>query len=188
MAVRDGPVNLYVVRAPDGPICIDAGWRRQQAARGFRELGLRTPDVRAVFLTHTHRDHAGCLSLFPEADVYVSTHEAHSRTVAGQRVHAVADGQVVTAAGCRVKALEVPGHTAGSLAFIVEGSMLFTGDTLSLKGGLVRPFPFCFNRNNRVLARSIRRLAAIDGLACLLTAHNGVSHDPVHAFSRWRQT
>ena len=187
MAIRDGPVNLYVVKGTEGLVCIDAGWRMSPVARGFAALGLRVDDVRAVFLTHTHRDHAGCLSLFPGADVFVGTHEVPLRQVRERPVNTVRDGATVMAAGCRVRVIEVPGHTSGSLAFLVAERMLFSGDALSLKRGRVKPFPFWLNWDSKALARSIRRLAAIEATACLLTAHSGISCDMERAFSRWRR-
>ena len=65
--VRDGMVNFYVVEAPDGLVCVDAGWRASAVARGFAKLGLAESDVVAVFLTHMHWDHARGCRAFPRA-------------------------------------------------------------------------------------------------------------------------
>ena len=38
-AVRDGFMNLYVLKATGGLVCFDAGWRSATIARGFEALG-----------------------------------------------------------------------------------------------------------------------------------------------------
>ncbi len=189
MAVRDGLVNLYVIEGSEGLLCVDAGWRTSVVARGFSELGLSARDVAAVLVTHLHWDHARCLRMFPDAEVFVSEHERPAvdlrSNCARRPFRKVTDGQMVMAAGLGVKVIGTPGHTHGSVSYLVEDRLLFTGDTLRLWHGKVRPFPSCFNKDRISLNKSIGRLSQIKGVECLLTAHNGVSCDVEDAFSPW---
>src|SRR5690606_13711014 len=42
----------------------------------------------------------------------------------------VPDGFELEAGGLRLRALHIPGHTRGQLAFVVNDELVFTGDTL----------------------------------------------------------
>ena len=191
MAVRDGMVNLYILKAPCGLVCIDTGWRPARVTRGFEELKLDIKDVKAVLLTHLHRDHARCLPLFEHAEIVVGEHErspfftrspisTHHQT----RAH---DNQTLSSGGLAIRVVHTPGHTSGSVSYVVENSMLFTGDTLRLKHGKALPFLHGFNADEQGLKQSIKRLAGIEGLDCLLTSHNGISRDVKGAFDQWGQ-
>lgn len=190
MAVRDGMVNFYILKAPDGLVCIDTGWRSASVAKGFEALGLNTQDVTAVLLTHLHWDHARCLSLFGRAEVFVGERETAPvlmrRSIHTQDLKRVKGDQSVSTSGLAVRVVDTPGHTLGSVSYVVDNNLLFSGDTLRLKHGKVLPFLSWLNRDGRVLNRSIHTLAEIKGIACLCTAHNGICRDTGKAFSPWR--
>ena len=184
LAVRDGFVNLYIVCSADGLVCIDAGWRPAAVARAFGALGLALADVRAVFLTHLHWDHARALGLYPEAQLYVGALEVPRRP--GRPWVCLDDGESVTAGGVAVQAVGTPGHTPGSMSYVVAGRLLFTGDALRLRHGAAVPFPACFNRDGAAVRRSLRKLAGLAGIEHLLSAHTGATRAVATAFARWR--
>jgi len=191
VAVRDGLMDFYVVEAPAGLICIDAGWCATRILRAFRALGLAAQDVAAVLLTHLHWDHARCWALYPDAQVFVGECEVPSpfaRQAETPRPWVrVRGGRTIAVAGLPVEVIDTPGHTAGSLSYVVDGRLLFTGDTLRLQRGRVLPFLSCLNQDNGALANSIRKLSGIDGVERLLTAHSGTARDLARAFSLWRE-
>lgn len=190
MSLRDGLVNMYIVKASTGLVCIDTGWRASRIRKGFDTLKLPIRDVAAVFLTHLHWDHAGCAGLFPDAMIFVGEHETPA--LFGKRQKStphwvkVRDNQEITVADLSVRVVNTPGHSAGSVSLLVDGKFLFTGDGLRLRHGKALSFPSCFNQDQNRHIRSIRRLAGIDGVEWLLTGHSGVSDNLDLAFSRWR--
>lgn len=190
-AIRDGFMNLYVLKAADGLVCFDAGWRPAMVARGFEALGLNPQDVVAVFLTHLHWDHARSVGLFRNAEVFVGKHEVPAQAPKWLKpvrgLTGVTEGQMQKAAGISVQVVETPGHTSGSVSYLAGDRFLFCGDVIRLRQGEVFPFPFWFNRDSRALAQSVRKLAGLNGIECLLTAHTGFTADPAHAFRRWRE-
>lgn len=186
LAIRDGFVNLYVARSAAGLVCIDAGWRPAAVGREFAKLGLAPQEVRAVFLTHRHWDHARGLALYPQAQVFVGSRERRQRPVPMSAWQPLADGQTVVAAGIQVQAVATPGHTLGSISYVVAGTLLFTGDTLRLRHGRALPFHACCNRDGQALRASLRRLAGLVGIERLYSAHSGATREVAAAFAGWR--
>ena len=189
--IWDGFMNLYVLKTAGGLVCFDAGWRPAMAARGFGALGLNPRDVVAVFLTHLHWDHARSTSFFHNAEVFVGKHEIPAEVPKWlkpvRRLTGVTEGQMLSAAGISVRVFETPGHTPGSVSYLAGERFLFSGDVIRLRQGEAFPFPFWFNRDSRALAQSVRKLAGLNGIECLMTAHNGFTTDVAHAFSHWRE-
>jgi glyoxylase-like metal-dependent hydrolase (beta-lactamase superfamily II) len=54
-------VNVYLIRTPDGPVCVDAGWALEESRRaldeGLHGLGHEVGDITRFLVTHAHRDH-----------------------------------------------------------------------------------------------------------------------------------
>ena len=80
LALRDaflGISNVVLVFAPDGPMLFDTGafGLRPAVIKGLAKHGLTPSDVKTVFLSHLHWDHAHNVDLFPEAHVVVSRRE-----------------------------------------------------------------------------------------------------------------
>lgn len=187
-AIQDGLVNFYVVEAPEGLICFDIGWRQSSVKRGFESQGLDIRNVTAVFVTHMHWDHARCLRMFPGTRVFCGAHESASvfmkRWMAKHPFERIRDDQTVAVAGLSVHAVDTPGHTQGSVSYVVEGRWLFTGDTCRIQSGRVFPFPAWFNRDETALGESIQKLAQIEGVECLLTSHSGICRNVADAFKK----
>lgn len=186
-AISDGFVNYYVVEAPTGLICVDAGWRAGRLLREFKSVGLDTRNVAAVFFTHLHWDHALTAGMFPGAELFIGAGEIPSafikRRFSNLSLTTVAEGQSVRVAGATVQGIHTPGHTCGSMSYLVEGRWLFTGDTIRLSHGRALPFLACFNRDGKALERSIRVLAQIGAAECVLTSHSGLCRDLKGAFN-----
>ena len=120
--------NTYLVAAAEGgeAFFVDAGGPVQPLIDKAQELDL-TPTH--VLLTHRHGDHVQQLGELLERwpDLVVLAHPAER--VPGTTGDLQPDEEV-TAGGLTVKALHTPGHTAGMLALLVDGTDVFTGDTL----------------------------------------------------------
>lgn len=54
-------VNVYLIRTPDGPVCVDAGWALDESRRALdaalHDLGHEVGDITRFLVTHAHRDH-----------------------------------------------------------------------------------------------------------------------------------
>ncbi len=84
----------------------------------------------AVYCTHHHADHVGGLAdlcaEFPGLEVY--GHDSDRKRIQGMN-RALTDGSKIRIGRISGQVLHTPGHTLGSICYLVE-DVLFTGDTL----------------------------------------------------------
>jgi len=207
--VKDGIVDVGVIDIGDGKVAlVDAGNDAQGKAI-LAELSRRKlgPDaVEAVLLTHGHQDHmAGC-HLFPHASIYalaadVALAEGREggkgpltklfpvKPTGVKITRALADGETLTLGSRTVRVFAIPGHTAGSAAYLVNG-VLFLGDSAgSSSSGALMGAPWAVSDDQaqnhaslHALGERLRPEAAT--IKALVPAHSGVLHglDPLLAF------
>ncbi len=94
------------------------------------------------------------------------------------------DGEELVLGGCRVKAIATPGHTPGSMAYLLDGRYLFTGDTLGFSKGTAKPY--FIGMDKRGQAASIAKLADLQGIDWLCTGHSGWRDDCAAVMGKWR--
>ncbi len=122
--------NTYIVADEVGgsAVMIDAGGPVAPLLEFLRRGQLT---LTHVLLTHHHDDHVADLDevrrQFP--DVPVLIHELERRDVPGA-TGTMAPGQRIETGALVVEPIHTPGHTAGMLSLLVDGSDVFTGDTL----------------------------------------------------------
>jgi glyoxylase-like metal-dependent hydrolase (beta-lactamase superfamily II) len=179
---------IYLARTDSGVIAIDLGWvsAGPRLRAGLRRLDARPEDVEHVFLTHSHRDHIrgwravrGASFHLALLDVATFTggvqhRDLSSRVAAGIFRHAyptVADSLDVrpfagdtffTFGRDTVRAFLMPGHTAGSAAYLFR-NVLFVGDALAyayLQGFRLakRAFTVDWDQNRASVASLWRRV------------------------------
>lgn len=128
---------------------------------GLAGLGIELAQVTDILVTHIHLDHAGAAGwLARDTGATVHVHSvgaphladpakllASARRIYGDamdslwgetiptpagQVHALADGEVVDAAGLAVQAVDTPGHAWHHMAYLWEGRC-FTGDVAAVR-------------------------------------------------------
>ncbi|MFN4070699.1 MAG: MBL fold metallo-hydrolase, partial [Thermus caldifontis] len=169
----EGVIASFLLESKEGPVLMETGpestYPRLEAA--LRQEGVDPKEVRHVFVTHIHLDHAGAAWRFAElgATVYVHPRGAphlvdpsrllasaeriygamlkplwgELKGIAQAQVRALADGEVVDLGGLRVQALETLGHASHHHAYLVEG-LLFAGDVAGVRiapGPVLPPTP-----------------------------------------------
>lgn len=166
--------NCFIVEAPEQTaVVIDPGAEAEVITAELESRGLT---LQKILLTHGHFDHIGAAAALKEkygAQVYIS---AVDEELLDDKVKSVAylmpeipfhpveadvrikEGDVISQGSMKISVMETPGHTAGSVCFIIE-DCIFTGDTL-FHGTIGRTDHFSGDTQTEL--QSVKRLAALD--------------------------
>jgi glyoxylase-like metal-dependent hydrolase (beta-lactamase superfamily II) len=124
-----GPIdnNVFVLRCRQtgDALLVDAANEHDQLLGCCRDLG-----VRQVVETHGHWDHIQAVPALRDAGYEVAVAAADAAMLPSyDRV--LDDDAVLKVGRLKIRTIATPGHTPGSMCFLVEGSpVLLTGDTL----------------------------------------------------------
>jgi hydroxyacylglutathione hydrolase len=157
---------LWLLQDRAGALVVDPG----DAAAVLAALHQTGARLEAILVTHHHADHTGGVQ---------ALHEATGARVYGPALESipgpcepVTGGQQVQALGLSFEVIDVPGHTAGHIAYYCEAPgggqppLLFCGDTL-FSGGCGR----LFEGSPAQMLDSLDRLAQLPAETRVCCAH-----------------
>ena len=181
---------------------IDAGvWATVPLLQNYlKQIGRSPEEVSMVPLTHAHPDHiGGCLAIKKASNAPFYAHrgdrpwiediEKQYRERPIPNLFELIEGPVPISRelkegdtlswdqGKTVRVFETPGHSVGSLSFLLEEEgVLITGDAIPAAGSL----PIYVDPQASV--QSIQKLRKVPGVTRLLSAwHEPISGDQIHA-------
>ena len=167
---RAGIIAATALQTEDGTVLFDTGAEStfDSVDTALRQIGSDRKDVRHVFLSHIHFDHAGAAWRFAElgATIYVHPRGAphlidpaklvNSATrifgnqmeklwgrvmpIPEERLKVLHDGDVVRIGDVEVRAIETPGHATHHHVYTWEDN-LFGGDVAGVRLGSGPPIP-----------------------------------------------
>lgn len=156
-AFRDN--YIWLLRHGTQATVVDPG-DAQPVLRHLAENGL---SLAAILITHHHADHTGGIAALLDRAA-VPVHGPARESIPGVS-HRVGDGDRVRVPGADFRVMDIPGHTAGHVAYYAAPN-LFCGDTLFAAGcGRV------FDGTPAQLHTSLERLAALPGDTQVHCAH-----------------
>jgi hydroxyacylglutathione hydrolase len=126
-AFRDN--YIWLIREGRAAAVVDAG----DAAPVIAHIEREDLELCAILCTHHHNDHVGGnRALLSQWNVPVFGPK--NETIPG-RTQALSEGDAIVVPGVNLalSVLDIPGHTAGHIAFVGEG-LVFCGDTLFAAG------------------------------------------------------
>ncbi|UXX80405.1 MBL fold metallo-hydrolase [Reichenbachiella carrageenanivorans] len=204
-------IASYLLPTADGPVLIETGPYATfaQLKRGVAQAGYQLSDIKHVFLTHIHLDHAGAAWALAETGAHIYLHpfgaknmEDPSRLMeSAKRIYQdrmdelwgdmkpipadqliqVADDQVIEIGNLAIKSLHTPGHAKHHIAWQV-GEAIFTGDVAGVKidqGPVVPPCPPP-DINLEDWQASIARLRQANPKVLYLTHYNKIENVDSH--------
>jgi glyoxylase-like metal-dependent hydrolase (beta-lactamase superfamily II) len=166
-------IASFLVETPAGPVLIESGPEStfQQLVQAVAKTGYSIHDIKHVFLTHIHFDHAGAAWKLAELGARIYVHPKGAMHLAsperlwdsaakiyGEQMEMlwgrmapidvsllteVQDGQVIPLGDKGIKALHTPGHAVHHISWKYE-DIIFTGDIAGVKikkGPVVPPCP-----------------------------------------------
>jgi len=119
--------NSYILTCPDtgDGLLVDAPAEGSAIMRAAKHT-----KATHILVTHSHADHIGALSeLKSRLRVPVAIHRLDMKALSVKPEILLEDGQEVAFGKARLRVIHTPGHTPGSLCFLV-GKHLLSGDTL----------------------------------------------------------
>jgi metallo-beta-lactamase class B len=153
------PSAAYAIETSEGLVLVDSGLESDAGVlkSQLERLGLDATQVRAVLITHAHLDHSGgaeAVRAASGARIYAGQgdagviraggpHEAFfsAFSLPGGKLHPTTidvelkGGESIDFGDTRIQALATPGHTPGSICYVMTFSgrrVLFTGDVISM--------------------------------------------------------
>lgn len=157
-------MNTYIYRAPEGCVMIDTGYAHslKSVEKRAKRHGISMSEIRYVFSTHAHDDHAGflneLLSKYPDIEV-IASNRAMPTLMMGQNSFAGGCSGFMAFVFCRFLGLvgkgkhlfpaiderhtgrfiEISPRNAAGAEKLLHGKILFTpghtSDSVSLKSG-----------------------------------------------------
>ncbi|MBA3961350.1 MAG: MBL fold metallo-hydrolase [Chthoniobacterales bacterium] len=167
---RPGIIAATAVETSDGLILFDTGPESTftNVADGLRKVGFEPDDVRHVFLSHIHLDHAGAAWRFAELGATTYVHprgaphlldprkliESAKRIfgdemdklwgriapVPAERLRVIEDGEIIRVGNLEVRAIATPGHASHHHVYVWDDSV-FGGDIAGVQLGGAPPVP-----------------------------------------------
>ncbi|MGK4002888.1 MBL fold metallo-hydrolase [Sorangium sp. So ce1036] len=178
--------SLLVDPVSKGAIVIDPGGDFDEIRARLERAGAQ---VAAIVHTHTHIDHVGATAplqrwsgaaariheadrflydMLPIQAAFLGVATPETCEIDGD----LNDGAIVKAGGLDLHVLHTPGHTPGSVSFLIEskaGAVAFTGDTL-FRRGIGRTD--LWGGDSQAIFSSIRRkLLTLDPSTRVVTGH-----------------
>jgi len=100
-------------------------------------------EITHVLVTHPHLDHVAGLAEAREriGNPPLVAHAEAAAELDEEVAEEIGDGKKLATGGLEIEAISTPGHAAGHLAFLVDGSDVFTADVLfkGTVGGTMAP-------------------------------------------------
>lgn len=171
-AFEDNYVFLLVDERAKAAAVVDPG----DAMAVLPALRSRELALTEILVTHHHRDHVGGVKLlvecYPDVRVTCGRYDAERKRVP-HAARVVGEGDVLEFADVRARVLDVPGHTAGHVAYVFDeargpasGTDAFVGDTLfgAGSGGLFEGTP-------AQMLEALRRIRALPADTRIWCAH-----------------
>jgi len=177
------PENCYAVTITEGIFLVDPG----EYTDSLKKFVLQNKnDIKYILLTHRHFDHvlatAEVIKDCPNAKIIIHKDEAEGLLDAAvslakkfdkpqQPIGAdvlVEDGDIISLGDTKIKVMHTPGHTAGSVCYVVD-DCIFCGDTIFKLSCGRTDLP---SGNSVELLSSLKKLKGLDGEYKLYPGHN----------------
>ena len=174
--------NSYIISNEKNEcIIVDPGLNYRKVAEYIKEKYI----PKAILITHGHVDHIDGINYFLDLPIYISEKEIDSfydtyeslYDMVGRinpfnegmlDIRKLRDGDIINLIGYEIKVIETPGHTNGSICFLI-GNDLFSGDTLFNESIGRTDFP---NGDYKKMEISLKKLMELNDDINVYPGHN----------------
>lgn len=186
-AIHTNRNAIYLMEGDDGWIMVDSGTDLNKVKAAFESLDISPDEVSHLLLTHTDLDHVGSAALLTNARIYMSEDEKEMIDGTVKRnsfqYNSLApevdmakvmylDEDELEIGGISLRSIKTPGHTPGSMTYLLDGKYLFTGDAVRVEANNMELHPYTMDKAKA--AESIDKIYDLkDESTLVLTAHYG---------------
>ena len=138
---------------------VDPGWEIEKILEIAKKHGL---NVKYILITHSHYDHIDKVKEIADATdatVYVHKEDADEIKNRGvDKIKTIKENDEITIGKMKIKVLHTPGHSPGSVCYLVENKLI-TGDTLFVENIGRTDLP---GGDPKIIAESLKKLKKLD--------------------------
>jgi glyoxylase-like metal-dependent hydrolase (beta-lactamase superfamily II) len=187
-AIKNSMAAVFLIKTENGYIMFDTGMNLKKLEKSFKKAVIDPNDVKWVFLTHSDYDHVAGLPLFLNAKIYMNEDElplingtvkrnkSSGNTLPKEidinKIILLSNDQELLLGGIKIECIKTPGHTIGSMSYLVDGKELFTGDAFRISKGEIIVHPYTMDEE--LAEKTIEQLKEkINNSSIVLTCHYG---------------
>ena len=184
--VRDRFVNAYIFKGKKDYLMVDAGFGSGNFLSQLNKLEIAPEKITTILLTHSDGDHTGSIGLFTNPKIYM--HKDEEQMINGQTAKMgpfktkwkygpyllFNSNDTLNIDGLKIRIIHTPGHTPGSVCFVINDDYLLTGDNLVVVDGKAVHFIDKFNMNTAQQIESLKVLPDLKSFKYILMAHHGI--------------
>ena len=197
--VNCGYVNFYIYKDKDLCFCFDAGTGLRRIKKELRKIDISPEQVTHVFLTHSDSDHVNGLKLFIGAKIYMSKLEIpltdgslrrspfSNNKMKQTTITTLKNDEVIRVGTNEIKAITTPGHTPGSMSYLLNDHILFIGDCFHIEKNTVTTGMNFMNMDKELQQQSIKKLSGLKDIKIVCTGHTGTSEDFESIMKKWNR-
>ena len=138
---------------------VDPGWEIKKISEIAKKHDL---NIKFILITHSHYDHIDKVKEMADATgavVYVHKEDLDEIKNKGvDKIKTIGENDEIYVGKIKVKVLHTPGHSPGSVCYLVENKLI-TGDTLFVENIGRTDLP---GGDPRVIAESLKKLKKLD--------------------------
>ena len=184
--VQCGYVNFYIYHKNNCYICFDAGFNTKKISKELNKLNIDPLKISQVFLTHSDYDHCNGIKIFNNSKVNISNEEIlminkgkhrpfglNKKSKEIEQMYKLNNGDVKTIEDVKIECILTPGHTYGSMSYLVDEKYLFLGDSCNIQNNEIKPLRKYINMNQNMHNISINKIKTIKNVSMSFVGQSG---------------
>jgi len=184
--VQCGYVNFYIYHKNSCFICFDAGFNTKLIYRELNKLNIDPYNISQIFLTHSDYDHYDGIKIFANSKVHISKEEIlmikkgihrpfglNKKSKEIEQMYQINDGEIIKLEDIKIECILTPGHTYGSMSYLVDEKYLFLGDSCNIQNNEIKPLRKYINMNQNMHNISINKIKTIKNVSMSFVGHSG---------------
>ncbi len=148
---------------------VDPAWNTKKILEAAKKHNL---SINKILMTHTHMDHTnGIKKIVKETDATVYVHKEEKEKIENlgiDKIKTIDEDDEINIGKIKVKVLHTPGHTPGSVCYLVKNKLI-TGDTLFVEGIGRVDLP---GSDKKLMSESLKKLKKLNDNIEVYPGHN----------------